>query len=168
MTAKLTGWFADVREHRLAVIIAVVGSLVLMLLLIVPSWFILEDKPVHNKKIQAHTPSYKLPPRLTHTSVTKSKTDVKPAPPTSTPAIHKNGKKIVLGYYVQAGAFKDTARAKKIADSLQNSGWDVRTVIKENNLHAVLIGPWATRTRAQEAKQKLAHQNKLQGFIVTK
>jgi len=156
-------WLAGAGEHRVAACITIAGSLLVVLMMIVPAWFQPHHTPAKHK-IRAHIPAYKLPHRLSRTHTTKS-TD-KAAIVSPSPVIHQQKNKLKHGYYVQTGAFKDATRAKKIAASLQHTNWHVQTIIKENDLHAVLIGPWQTRQRAKKAKQKLASKNKLQGFII--
>jgi len=87
-----------------------------------------------------------------------------PAP--STDRHMKGRNELKHGYYVQAGAFKDTARAKKLANLLQHAGWHVQVILKDHELHAVLVGPWSTRNQAQSTKLQLAHKNKIKGFII--
>ena len=125
----------------------------LVLLLVAPSWFLPEQTSVNNKNVRARVPSYKLPARPTQ---------VRPATKSKAGSKHS----LAHGYYVQAGAFKSAARAKKIAGLLQRAGWHVQTIIKKNTLYAVLIGPRETRGDAQNVKQQLASKNKLNGFIV--
>jgi len=152
MQANLTDWLAGGREHRLAMIIALAGSLTLVLLLVAPSWFLPEQTPVNNKDIRTRVLSHKLPSRPTQ---------VRPATKSKTGSKHS----LAHGYYIQAGAFRHATRAKKIADLLRRADWHVQTAIKKN-LHAVLIGPWATRSNARNAKRRLASKNKINAFIV--
>jgi len=193
MTSGFAGWMAGVREYRLALFVSIAGSLALILLLVVPSWFLPTPSSTENHT-SARSPAYSLPSRPAQTPAVKSQIDS--APLTSLPVPQKTEKKIVSevkksppkashpqpspamthltkskhslkhGYYVQTGAFRDAYKAEKLARQLQQSGWNVQTIIKKNILHAVLVGPWPTRARAQNGKQQLAHKNKLKGFIV--
>jgi len=192
MTSGLTDWIASGREHRLALIIAIAGSLVLILLLVKPAWFPAGQSISDNRTDQAKTTAYSLPP--------KPERDLSKGMGTNqTPALHKIGKQpnpqikktppvkvashrppslaadrhmkdrngLKHGYYVQVGAFKDVAKAKKLVKSLQHAGWHVQTVIRKKALHAVLAGPLQTRIKAESAKVKLAKQSGLKGFIVS-
>jgi len=191
MTSGLTGWIASGREHRLALLIAVAGSLVLVLLLVKPSWFLTGQTVSDSKTHQSKTTAYSLPPKPERGSPTDKGTN-------QAPALHKTGKqpnpqakkiaspekildhkpamavtqplkdknRLVHGYYVQVGAFKDVARAKKLANSLQHAGWHVQVIFKDHALHAVLVGPWPTRNQAQSTKLQLAYKNKVKGFII--
>lgn len=191
----LTKWKAGAHEYRLALIVAVAGSLVLVLLLVAPSWFLTEQPSADNKGTRTRAPAYNLPVRPSQAPAIKPKTGDKPL--TSLPAMHKTEKQIVPqvkkapplktshsqatsivtqppkskhslanGYYVQAGAFKDARRAKKLANSLQHAGWHVQTIIKNHGLHAVLVGPLKTRKKAKNAKLKLVKQSGIKGFII--
>jgi len=188
MTSGLTGWIASGREHRLALIIAVAGSLVLILLLVKPSWFPAGQSISDNRTDQAKTTAYSLPPKPerdlsadmgTNQAPALHKTGKQPNPqikktppvkvvshrPPSLAAEDRNGLK--HGYYVQVGAFKDVVKAKKLVKSLQHAGWHVQTVIRKKALHAVLAGPFQTRIKAESAKVKLAKQSGVKGFIVS-
>lgn len=180
------------REHRFALLIAVAGSLVLVLLLVKPSWFLTGQTVSDSKTHQSKTTAYSLPPKPERGSPTDKGINQAPAPhkaekhsiaqvkiippvkavsprqPSSATDRHikdRNGLK--HGYYIQVGAFKDVAKAKKLADSLQHAGWHVQTITKENALHAVLVGPLQTRIKAESTKLKLAKQSKVKGFIVS-
>lgn len=180
---------AGEREYRLALIIAIAGSLVLILLLVKPSWFPAGQIVSDNRADQ--TTAYSLPPKPARDSSTDMKTNQTPAPhktgkypipqtkktpPVKAVSHHqsslaadrhmkdRNGLK--HGYYVQAGAFKDVVKAKKLVSSLQHAGWHVQTITRKNALHAVLAGPLQTRIKAESAKLKLAKQFGIKGFIV--
>jgi len=191
MTLGLAKWIAGGREYRMALIVAAVGSLVLILLLVAPSRFFPEHITSSNKVEQPKATAYNLPQRPAPAASTNVVTD-------QTLALHKTEKPAVLqtkeaaspkknpphksavamvrplkdknrlahGYYVQAGAFKDAARAKKLASSLQHAGWHVQTIIKNHGLHAVLAGPLQTRKKAESAKLKLAKRSGIKGFII--
>jgi len=182
---------AGVREYRLALIVAIAGSLVLVLLLVAPTWFLTEQTVSDSKADQPKTTAYSLPVRPVQAPSVDMKTNRMPAPHTtekqpvtrtkktpsskiapshqpapSTDRHMKGGNELKHGYYVQAGAFKDTARAKKLANSLQHAGWHVQVIPKDHALHAVLVGPWPTRNQAQNNKLQLARKNKIKGFII--
>jgi len=188
----LTDWVASGREHRLAVMIAVAGLLVLVLLLVKPSWFPAGQSISDNRADQTKTTAYNLPPKPERGSSAEVETNQAPAPhktgkhPTpqtkKTPSVKavshhrpslakgqhmKDGNGLKHGYYVQVGAFKDVAKARKLANSLQHAGWHVQTITKKNALHTVLAGPLPTRIKAENAKLKLAKQSGLKGFIVS-
>lgn len=181
---------AGVREYRLALIVAVAGSLALVLLLVVPSWFFTGQTISDSKTDQPNVTAYNLPTRPVQAPSADIKTNRTPAlhptekqpvtrtkktPPKTTASIHqpvspidhhiKDRNEFKHGYYVQVGAFKNAARAKKLAKSLQHAGWHVQ-VIPKNALHAVLVGPWATRDQAKNTKLQLTHRNKIKGFII--
>jgi len=187
---NLSLWAAGRREYRLALIIAAASSLLLIVLLMVPET-IFERTPVRSgtdslaieKKSKTFAPAFSLPARPTQKPAVKQTTT---GPSTSRhqgPASRAKQKMLLpesgrrpgasakaqaqlqAGYYVQAGAFKDPGRAKKLAALLRHSGWHVRTIIKEENLHAVLAGPWPTRTRAENARRRLRAEKRA-AFIV--
>jgi len=189
MTPMLTKWKAGAREYRLALIVAVAGSLALVLLIVAPSWFPAGQITSDTKASQ--TTAYSLPPKpeqdapadiKTNHAPAPQKTEKHPTPQINTPspvkaASHrqsslatnrhmKDKNKLKHGYYIQVGAFKDVVKATKLANSLQHAGWHVQIISKKNALHAVLTGPWVTRARARNAKQKLSDKNKLKGFII--
>jgi len=186
---RVLDWIAGVREYRLAAISAIAISLLLVLLIVAPSWFIPEPPHVANKAVQPET--YALPAKPARNIANKSKenqtssthktgeipisqrkkslsmkavTDHQTASVTKREMKDKN--RIKDGYYVQIGAFKDAGRGRKLASSLQHSGWHVQVIRKKNDLHAVLAGPLKTRKKAENAKLKLAKQSGIRGFII--
>jgi len=189
MKPGLSNWMAGVREYRLAIISAIAISLLLILLIVAPSWFLSEPAHVANKPVQPKT--YSLPARPARNSANKNKEkqtssthkleklpvsqrkktlSMKTATGRQTALATKHEmkekKRIKDGYYVQAGAFKDAARARKLAGSLQHTGWHVQVISKKNDLHAVLAGPLKTRKKAGSVKLKLAKQSGIRGFII--
>jgi len=190
----LTKWMAGAREYRLALIVATTGSLILALLLIAPSWILPEQSSVDNKGTRTRAPAYNLPVRPSQEPAAQSKTSDEAS--TLAPDPHKTEKQVVpqvkkvqppeissphhssvtvqppknrtlaYGYYVQAGAFKNAVRAKKLARSLQHAGWHMHTMVKNKGLHAVLAGPFQSRKKAESAKLKLAKRSGIKGFIL--
>lgn len=88
----------------------------------------------------------------------------RPRPATKRPATVASVPAFPHGYYVQTGAFRDIHRAERLAKRLSKSGWPVRIKIKQQGLHAVLIGPWHTRNKAMQVKNALSAKG-LPGFI---
>jgi len=190
MKHGLTGWIAGVREYRMALIVAIAGSLALILLLIAPPSFFPEQSTSGSKAGQSKATAYNLPQRPASATSTDMETDQTPlrktgkhpAPqtkktvspqniPDHKPVVAvtrplKSKNRLAYGYYVQVGAFKDAARARKLGNSLQHAGWHVQTVIKNHGLHAVLAGPLQTRKKAESAKLKLAKRSGIKGFII--
>jgi len=191
MQARPSDWVAGIREYRLATVSAIAVSLLLVLLLVKPSWFLPEQTHVANKAVQPKI--YSLPvkvirnnpngnKKITQTPVPRIvekrsapktgkippvKTTVRHPPSRTTNRQMENGNGLKYGYYVQVGAFKDTAKAKKMAALLQHSGWHAQIISKKNNLHAVLAGPLKTRKKAEKAKLKLARQSGIKGYIIS-
>lgn len=173
MSSELTNWIAGVREYRLALIVAIAGSLALILLLAAPSWFLPTSSSTDNRT-RIRSPGYGLPSELAQPPAVKLKItpQAKKAPskasrpPPSVSYLTKSKHSLKSGYYVQVSAFRDVSRAIKQVRRLRQIGWHAQTVIKKNSLHAVLVGPWPTRAHARNGQQKLARKNKLKGFIV--
>ncbi len=191
MQLRLSDWVAGVREYRLATVSAIAASLLLVLLLVAPSWFLPEQTHVSRKAVQPKT--YNLPAKPARNSVNGNKKTIQTPvprivekrsapktekiPPVKTASRHSPspatnrrmgaGNVLKYGYYVQTGAFKDTAKARKMAALLQHSGWHARIISKRNNLHAVLVGPSKTRKKAKNAKLKLARQSGIKGYIIS-
>jgi len=175
MSSELTNWIAGVREYRLALIVAIAGSLALILLLAAPSWFLPTSSSTDNRA-RIRSPGYGLPPELAQPPAVKLKItpQAKKAPskasrPQPSPFVShltKSKHSLKPGYYVQVSAFRDVSRAIKQVRRLRKIGWHAQTVIKKNSLHAVLVGPWPTRAYARNGQQQLTRKNKLKGFIV--
>ena len=73
------------------------------------------------------------------------KTSTKPA---QAPKPTSNGK-----WYVQMGAFGNSANAQKLVNQYKQQGYNVR-IKKDNNLHRVQIGPYATKNEAEQVKSR--------------
>ncbi len=71
-------------------------------------------------------------------------------------------------YYVQVGAFRDQDHAKRLARRISRQGWHAHVVRKSENLHAVWVGPRASRSLAQTLQESLKQRLNLNGFIVKK
>lgn len=180
---------AGVREYRLASTIAIAISILLVLLLVAPSWFIPEQPRTANKTEKAKT--HRIASIPARNIAVKRKTKRTPAPrmmkkiavpktketlPIKTAAPRQSAapghrhaqteNTLKRGYYVQTGAFRNLARARKMAGSLQQAGWHAKIIRKNNNLHAVLAGPLKTRKKAGRAKSRLAKQFGIRGFII--
>ncbi len=165
-------------------------------LLLVSSWLISGDSISTGQHARKSTPIYRLPSRparqpaaetLNRNSFPaaghaprKRKRISPPASIRSKPAItplHRpesiatdirksNKKKLPNGYYVQTGAFRRSASARKLAATLTRSGWQAHTTFKDNGLYAVLVGPSPTRLKAKNVKRKLALNLHIKGFVV--
>lgn len=143
---------AGVYEYRLATISALAASLLLVLLLVVPSWFLPEQTRIVSKANRPKTTAVKTVLRHPATLAANLHMKVENRPK--------------YGYYVQTGAFKDAIKAKKLASLLRHSGWHIHMISTKENLHAVLAGPLKTRKKAEDAKLKLARQSGIKGFII--
>ncbi len=188
---RRSDWIAGVYEYRLATISALAVSLLLVLLLVAPSWFLPEQTHVATRASRSHTTTYRLPARPARNQANESKPHQLSMPHTAgkhsvsrmqkttsvktvlrhsaTPAINLHMKvenRLQSGYYVQTGAFKDAIKAKRLASLLQHSGWHIQMISTKDKLHAVLAGPLKTRKKAENAKLKLARQSGIKGFII--
>ncbi|EAU55111.1 SPOR domain-containing protein [Mariprofundus ferrooxydans] len=102
----------------------------------------------------AHTPVAKPTTRPT----SRSKTITTQA---ATPARSEPG----AGYYVQLGAFKESARAKGLTARLSHLGWQSHIIVR-GSLHAVWAGPTTTRAQAEQLQKAIAAKLHNQGFII--
>jgi cell division septation protein DedD len=101
---------------------------------------------------------------------------VKPAPPAPVPASKPAAAavkahpvpvaSIPAGYYVQLGSFKNTEGAASLAKKAATRHWSSYVAPRPGGLHAVWIGPYHTRTEADQAKQKLHKEMGIPGFVV--
>lgn len=75
--------------------------------------------------------------------------------PTSSATTSKNnqGK-----WYVQIGAFGNSANAQKLVNQYQQQGYTVR-IQKDNNLNRVQIGPFSTKKEAEQVQAKTKTQS---------
>ncbi len=69
-------------------------------------------------------------------------------------------------YYVQTGAFKDKARASRLAADINRRGWAATVVQKPGHLYAVWVGPKANRSLARTLQETLKQRLNLKGFII--
>jgi len=183
-------WQASQTEHRIAWIIAGCCIIIVLAAALRPQWFDFLQPPLaKNQQRQRFLPA---PHRPAAASTTKS-APVPVAPPASTtrkptiaakpiprnkpstiiranvakPASSTSGLTQPEGrYYVQLGAFKESARAKYLADRLSHSGWQARITVR-GRLHIVLVGPASTRAKAKQLQKAIAarlHSNK--SFII--
>jgi len=194
MTGKFSDWIAGAQEYRLALIVAGAGSLMLAVLLLASSWLISGDSaPSTGSSARKSAPIYHLPSRPARQPAAGTMKNKKLPAAVRVPRRQENSapaqrkavvassqrpedvatgvrksdvKKLPNGYYVQTGAFRNSASAKKLAATLKRSGWRAHTLFKDNGLFAVLVGPSPTRPEARNAKRKLALNLHIKGFIV--
>jgi len=164
-------WMANSSEYRLILIAAAFCLFVVIVALLWPQpdqqptsfategkqTFTIPPKPV-TVKSQPPAQAIRTPPK---------------AEPVVRPAVSPKSAREIRnisghGYFIQAGAFQDPARAKKRQSMLRTSGWNVSIVNKGKGLHAVWLGPWSSRAEADRAKSRLIRIHKIQGFIIRK
>ena len=61
-------------------------------------------------------------------------------------------------WYVQIGAFGNSANAQKLVNQYQQQGYTVR-IQKDNNLNRVQIGPFTTKKEAEQVQAKTKTQS---------
>ncbi len=85
--------------------------------------------------------------------------DSEKSPSTSKPAPSVNSKPSSNGnWYVQVGAFGNTANAQKLVNQYKQQGYNVR-IQKDKNLNRVQIGPFATKKEAEQIQSKTKTQS---------
>ncbi|MDX8393528.1 MAG: SPOR domain-containing protein [Mariprofundales bacterium] len=91
------------------------------------------------------------------------------ASPTRQHVVAKNNRSLHgnRGYYVQSGAFKNTANAQKNASMLETAGYSVRQIGHSNGLTLVWAGPWANKGEAAAAQRRIRSKLGLNGYVVS-
>lgn len=80
--------------------------------------------------------------------ISDAQTSTKAATPKTTSPSTSSGK-----WYVQLGAFSNTANAQKLMNEFKQKGYNVR-IQKDNQLNRVQIGPFATKKEAEQVQSR--------------
>lgn len=73
---------------------------------------------------------------------------------TPKPAAQQNSKSLATGkWYVQLGAFSNSANAQKLVTEFTQKGYNVR-IQKDKQLNRVQIGPYATKKEAEQVQSR--------------
>ena len=163
MRKTFQDWLAGAREHRLALIAASTCSLLVAVLLLVAPWIHVRT-PQAGRGAEAEGISFPVPPRPHAGKRPPARGHA--AAPARKQAGRSAQAALPAGYYVQAGAFHSPQRAGLRLRQLKSAGWPARRVQKGEGLHAVLVGPYATRRRAEGARRRLSATMRIHPFIL--
>lgn len=179
-------WIAGLMEHRVALGIAILASILLIVFMLRP----LGDRykkaeknshivmPATNQPSSGQAgnqpPQYSIPDKPVSQPMLASKPTAVPAKPSALPkkpvsttsSATQVTKAAAHGYFVQVGSYRDLANARKQAAQLMRKGWNSSITTNAAGLHTVRIGPVPTHAAAEVLRQKLIDKAKLKGFVV--
>ena len=95
-----------------------------------------------------------------------------PPPPPSEPGTSTASKQPATpaaGWYVQVGSFGQADNAGRLRDRLKDAGMDAHLHTADTDKgtsYRVVVGPSATRPRAEKLQQQLATTQKLKGIVI--
>ncbi|MDX8406039.1 MAG: SPOR domain-containing protein [Mariprofundus sp.] len=166
-------WHASGQEQRVAWIVTACCVITILAASYYPQWFDFSSAVNNQQEKPAST--------LHQTGTTPQKTAAvepvhrKSVVVTDRPVLHNNSKtatasttvRPAAGYYIQFGAFRELARANKLADRLRHLGWKPQIVIR-NKLHIVWVGPESSQAKAERLHATISKKMSNRGFIVHK
>ncbi|MGB5440915.1 MAG: SPOR domain-containing protein [Gammaproteobacteria bacterium] len=94
----------------------------------------------------------------------------KPEPQLAAPEKTAVKAEALRGWYVQVGSFSSEKNASRLSKRLQTSGYDAvfqKLTSKKGDLYRVIVGPERSREIAQQARDQLADEFKLQGIVIS-
>jgi cell division septation protein DedD len=186
-------WQASLSEHRTAWIIACCCIAIIFLASAWPDMFSFKPTPTTLESRQTESQPraqqehrYATPKKQHSQTIEKQPQQLPKAKKASTSAIKikkpKFGKKNQIptpeiqpkktvavsgNYYVQAGAFKEKIRARKLIRKLKEHGWDA-IIVPKSGFHAVWVGPKNSHSGIENLQKSIYHTLKIKGFIVQK
>lgn len=69
------------------------------------------------------------------------------------------------GFFVQVGAFSKRANAESLLNSLSDKGFNNAQIQSSGQLFKALVGPYSNAAEANQDKNRLVRELKLQGFV---
>lgn len=182
-----TYWQASQTEHRAAWIIVACCIITVMVASFRPQWFYFSQLLTATAPAQSDNTDLPAVPQPATIAMPEELTPPPAVAPSPPPAHAPVAKPTVLpktrsktittqaatparaepdaGYYVQLGAFKESARAKGLTDRLSHLGWQSHIIVR-GSLHAVWAGPTTTRSQAEQMQKAIAAKLHNQGFII--
>lgn len=174
-------WKASTLEQRIAWGMAASCIMLVLLASARPEWFDFSTSQQKQATKQTARQALSTPTKHAATQQRKIHLKARIIPPATAakklPAVHAKTKSpppvkkpiaITDGFYVQLGAFHESARAQGLADQLKRNGWTTVIASKPNGLHAVWVGPKKTRSEAEKLRKAIHLKLKNKGFIVHK
>jgi cell division septation protein DedD len=152
-------WQASLNEHRAAWIIACCSIGIIFLASTWPNLFSFKSTLPTSGSRQVETQTrtqqgvrFAAPKKQTHLTIKKQ--------PKKTTATLDN-------YYVQAGAFKEKIRARKLVSRMKEHGWNA-VIVPKSGFHTVWVGPKNSSNSIESLRKSIHRTLNIKGFIVQK
>jgi DedD protein len=123
-----------------------------------PSEGIVVDEPVETAVVESKPVPVKAPDPV----------PVAPTKPASTPPVADPASSLA-GWYIQVGSFSQEMNATGLRERITAWGFDVRTQkisTGKGLAYRVLVGPSASRAKAEKLRDKLVSKHQIKGIVV--
>jgi len=121
---------------------------------------IVVEEPVETEVVETKPAPVKAPDPA---PVAKSKPAPPPPPPVAAPVSP------LAGWYIQVGSFSQEMNAAGLRERIAAWGFDVRTQkisTGKGAAYRVLVGPSASRAKAEKLRDKLVNKHQIKGIVV--
>lgn len=179
-------WMAGIREWRTALLISILCMAAITVAVLRPNLFSARDtkttaqshyqipKPAvpaqHQqaavKDVQT-TAAKEQAPATKHVAVKPATKAPSHLSSSSTPTAPVIPEPQAHGYYLQLATFRERTLAEKLVAKLARTGLHTQ-MVEKSSMHAVWVGPWATRKQADSAKDEIYRKTGLKGFVTRK
>jgi len=191
--ANFSHWQASLNEYRSAWIIASGCIVTIFLVSVWPGLFSFEASPPASEARQAQSPAptqqqarFVTPGKEASRSIEQQQPQVSNNKITSMAAsgdenpqaAHQTSEQVserepaesavaADNYYVQAGAFKEEALARKLVSKMKEHGLNA-IIVPKSALHCVWVGPKNSRDSIETLQKNIERTLNIKGFIVQK